>query len=301
MNTMQLSCFVEVAGTLSFSKAANNLHVSQPTVSHQVKSLEDELGVALLARSTRTVRLTEEGHAFLGYAYDLLDLMSRARSHLRHDDRDDAHRLGIGVRSGLEAQLMAPVLHVLHQQDPRLDPVVRMGPPSALADMVENGALDLALAWRNPAGESAGATSFRRLLEVPVACVCAPEHPLARAGRRAVTARDLEGAGRFAVSNPQFSPPALAKAQRAAGLTLREDRIMMCMNDEIALALAASGIACTLMPDVPAMHRAGLCFIPFEGTDPVTLGVRVRRGRTPRLVDRFAAVLAEKLQEEPAS
>ncbi|WP_419058088.1 LysR family transcriptional regulator [Enorma massiliensis] len=43
MNTMQLSCFVEVAAQLSFSKAAEALHVSQPTVSHQIKALEDEL------------------------------------------------------------------------------------------------------------------------------------------------------------------------------------------------------------------------------------------------------------------
>ena len=48
MNTMQLSCFVEVAAQLSFSKAAEALHVSQPTVSHQIKALEDELGCALL-------------------------------------------------------------------------------------------------------------------------------------------------------------------------------------------------------------------------------------------------------------
>lgn len=65
MNTMQLSCFVEVATQLSFSKAAEALHVSQPTVSHQIKALEDELGCALLVRSTRTVRLTDDGFAFL--------------------------------------------------------------------------------------------------------------------------------------------------------------------------------------------------------------------------------------------
>lgn len=52
MNTIQLSCFVEVAAQLSFSKAAEALHVSQPTVSHQIKALEDELGCALLVRST---------------------------------------------------------------------------------------------------------------------------------------------------------------------------------------------------------------------------------------------------------
>lgn len=80
MNTMQLSCFVEVAAQLSFSKAAEALHVSQPTVSHQIKALEDELGCALLVRSTRTVRLTDDGFAFLEYANDILDLAARRAS-----------------------------------------------------------------------------------------------------------------------------------------------------------------------------------------------------------------------------
>lgn len=71
MNTMQLRCFVEVAALISFSKAAEALHVSQPTVSHQIKALEDELGCALLVRSTRTVRLTDDGFAFLEYANDI--------------------------------------------------------------------------------------------------------------------------------------------------------------------------------------------------------------------------------------
>ena len=85
MNTMQLSCFVEVAAQLSFSKAAEALHVSQPTVSHQIKALEDELGCALLVRSTRTVRPTHRRAAHTGHvsleaptAYSLLRTDYRA-------------------------------------------------------------------------------------------------------------------------------------------------------------------------------------------------------------------------------
>lgn len=105
MNTMQLSCFVEVAAQLSFSKAAEALHVSQPTVSHQIKALEDELGCAMLVRSTRTVRLTDDGFAFLEYANDILDLAARAERRLKHKQRPSSLLLRIGVHDGLEAQL----------------------------------------------------------------------------------------------------------------------------------------------------------------------------------------------------
>lgn len=98
MNTMQLSCFVEVAAQLSFSKAAEALHVSQPTVSHQIKALEDELGCVLLVRSTRTVRLTDDGFAFLEYANDILDLAARAERRLKHKQRPSPQQLRIGVQ-----------------------------------------------------------------------------------------------------------------------------------------------------------------------------------------------------------
>ena len=110
MNTMQLACFTEVASTLSFSQAANNLHVSQPTVSHQIKSLEDELGCQLLARSTRSVSLTDEGFALIGYAHDILELSERARRRVAGAEVVSAKTLRIGVNDGIEAQALSPVL-----------------------------------------------------------------------------------------------------------------------------------------------------------------------------------------------
>ena len=77
MNTFQLTCFIAVANTLSFARAAENLHVTQPAVTHQIKVLEQELGVPLLHRSTRSVTLTPEGQTFLEDAKSA-DLPSRA-------------------------------------------------------------------------------------------------------------------------------------------------------------------------------------------------------------------------------
>lgn len=58
MNLFQLECFLAVASHLNFARAAEQLHVTQPTVSHQIRSLEKELGVSLFTRSTRSVALT---------------------------------------------------------------------------------------------------------------------------------------------------------------------------------------------------------------------------------------------------
>lgn len=65
MNTFQLSCFLQVAETLNFARAAEILHVTQPAVTQQIRSLEKELGVPLFHRTTRSVKLTQAGAAFL--------------------------------------------------------------------------------------------------------------------------------------------------------------------------------------------------------------------------------------------
>ncbi|MBP3883537.1 MAG: LysR family transcriptional regulator, partial [Olsenella sp.] len=74
MNTSQLECFVQVALNLNFRRAAEELHLSQPTVSKQIASLEAELGAPLFVRTTREVLLTSLGEAFFKDAQEILRL-----------------------------------------------------------------------------------------------------------------------------------------------------------------------------------------------------------------------------------
>lgn len=88
MNTTQLECFMAVADCLNFSKAAEHLRLTQPAVSHQIKSLEDELEVELFSRSSKSVRLTQEGHMFLQYAGDILKLTGISKAQVKQCRRE---------------------------------------------------------------------------------------------------------------------------------------------------------------------------------------------------------------------
>lgn len=292
MNTMQLECFVEVASCLSFSQAAVNLHVSQPTVSHQIKSLEDELGCALLVRSTRSVSLTDEGFALLGYAHDILELSARAKQRLAGAEVVGAKILRIGVNDGIEAQALVPALAELRRRDADFEPVIRMGPHSALAEMVEDGRLDVVMEYRDPAGAPAGATVFRRLREAPAALVCAADDPLFEGADRLLGLDVFDEKGRVAVGSPHVLPPAISAMQRELLAHVDPERVMMCPNVEVILALVSAGIACTLLPDVVALRREGLRFLLVEGVEPAVYGVRTRRGRLSRLAGEFIGLLA---------
>src|SRR5271156_3471814 len=79
MELHQLRYFCAIAETASFSRAAEQSHISQPSLSQQIRKLEDELGVRLFDRLGRSVRLTELGHAFLPRARTVLRELESAR------------------------------------------------------------------------------------------------------------------------------------------------------------------------------------------------------------------------------
>lgn len=89
MDTMQLKLFVSLSRTLNFTRTAGEFFMSQPTVSNQIRSLESELGMPLLERSSHRVSLTEAGAEFVGYAARMLETQAAAELRLRNlaDDR----------------------------------------------------------------------------------------------------------------------------------------------------------------------------------------------------------------------
>jgi DNA-binding transcriptional LysR family regulator len=93
--------FIAVAEQLNFSKAAQNLHMSQPPLSRQIHQLEEELGVQLLVRNKRRVELTRAGRVFLGEAKRLVVLAERASEAAQRAELEDARTFRVGIGAGL--------------------------------------------------------------------------------------------------------------------------------------------------------------------------------------------------------
>ena len=127
MNTTQLECFLSVSNFLNFSRAAEQLGLTQPAVSHQINTLEDELGVKLFYRTSKRVRLTQQGYLFSQYAQEILSLTRASRARLKESQESSATRFGIGCRSFLELRLLYSVLPRLRAE---LGEVSARKPPS---------------------------------------------------------------------------------------------------------------------------------------------------------------------------
>ena len=106
----QLECFLAAAECLNFSRAAERLRITQPAVSHQIKTLEDELGVSLFSRGARRVDLTREGQLFFRYAGEILKLTGVSKAQVQRCRAGRMQRLGVGCRNAADLKLITPAL-----------------------------------------------------------------------------------------------------------------------------------------------------------------------------------------------
>lgn len=118
MDMRQLRYFVTVAEELSFRRAAERLHISQPPLSQHIKALEDEMGVQLFHRTRREVKLTESGQAFLRETRILLDQMRTAVDAAVRAGKADVGTLRIGLATSALFHLVSQVKLLIEARFP---------------------------------------------------------------------------------------------------------------------------------------------------------------------------------------
>ena len=120
MELRHLRYFVGVAEALSFTKAAHKLHTVQPSLTRQIKNLEDELGVRLLHRTKQKVALTDEGRSFLADAKRVLALAAETVESVRRMHSGEVRALNVGYVSNLFYDLLPRTLASFHQTFPTI-------------------------------------------------------------------------------------------------------------------------------------------------------------------------------------
>lgn len=180
MNWNDLSAFVCVARHASFSKAAQELHLTQPAVTKRVQALETSLSAKLFDRVGKRVHLTDAGSLLLPRAEHLLREISDTQRLLRNLKREVSGVLSLATSHHVGLHRLAPVLREFTQRygDVRLD--IRFEDSEAAHDLVREAESELAVVTLDPMGDPE--LAYERLWHDPLSFVVAAEHPLARAG-----------------------------------------------------------------------------------------------------------------------
>jgi len=156
--------FEAAARNLSFTKAAEELFITQSAVSRQIKALEDHLGVALFERRQRALALTESGHALYRVATDVLERLQAAADQLRAAGR--ARQLSLTTTTGFASLWLIPRLQRFTSLHPDID--VRISATTEVLNL-ERSLVDLAIRYCRPETVPEGA---RRLFGEEVIAVC---------------------------------------------------------------------------------------------------------------------------------
>src|SRR6266850_1753091 len=120
MELRHLKYFVAVAEVLSFTKAAEKLHLAQPSLTRQIHNLEQEIGVQLLNRSKSRVSLTAEGRSFLVDARRLLALAAESVAAVQRLSRGETGQLNIGYTANFNFDLLPRTLSTFRESFPHV-------------------------------------------------------------------------------------------------------------------------------------------------------------------------------------
>jgi len=182
MNLHLLRIFATVARRKSFSRAAEELVISQPAVSKGVRQLERQLGLPLLDRSRGGVALTEAGEMVMSYAqriFAIEDAAEVAVAQLKHAERGT---LAIGASATTGIYLLPALLGAFHRRYPSVQPSLDIASTRDILERLLTSPLDVAFVEGPVEVEGVVVTPWR---EDTLVVIAAPDHPLAQAQQRA--------------------------------------------------------------------------------------------------------------------
>lgn len=298
MELRHLRYFVAVAERLNFRKAAEDLHVSQPALSTQIKDLEYETGVKLLERDTGGVRLTDAGAVLLDEARRLLAQAAAAVAATQSAAAGRRGRLVIGSPGSVAAKVLPAGLRAFRKQYPEVDVVLTEMTGAEPIAALASGAIHIGFAIADHSYPPEHLEHFT-VWRSPMRVVVGPGHRFARARR--VSLADVASERILAIGDPR-QPTPHATRTREIFQSRGWPTLPVAEVDGLdsLLATVASGAGVALLPAIVSEIRTGgvvLKPLTESGPDLFTeLWAMWRDRDTGPLARNFIAVLRRQVQ-----
>ena len=216
MTIRQLEVFLAVARAQSFSRAAEGIHLSQPTLSAHIGDLEEELGVRLFVRHSRSVSLTEPGRVFEDYATRVVATLAAGKQAIAELGGLKRGSLVVGASTTPGTYVLPARIAKFRERYPGITVALRIGNSRAVEERVRDGEVDVAVVGGHLLGPSERCVTAGIVDELQL--IASPEHPVKdgmmsreRLARESLLIREEGSATRQATE----------RALRQAGVTLR--------------------------------------------------------------------------------
>jgi DNA-binding transcriptional LysR family regulator len=295
MDLRHLRYFQAVAEELSFSKAAQRLNIAQPALSRAVQELEEEMGVRLIDRNRRTIRLTPGGEVLLRETGLIFENIDDTLRKVRRTASGEDGELRLGYIGPPTRSFLGPLLKQYHQRYPRVTIVLEERTPERVWEMVSKGRLSVGLTRPVLAHEALGLQSL--LLREEKLCVAVPvDHPFAKLpairwssliDEAVVILARREGAGSY---------DTILAACARAGFAPRIAHTPSVIGTILRYVEAGSGIG--IVPESVSPETADVRLVPLEPVETIPLVMVWSREGDDPAVSAFRDIVVEWLEKK---
>jgi len=251
MTISELRYLVALANRAHFGRAADDCHVSQPTLSTQIRKLEEYLGVTLIERGAKSFSFTAIGQEVVEKARKIVTQVDALRASTRMPQGPLTEPLNLGVIPTLAPYLLPRLLPLVKSHYKRLQPVVHEDLTGHLLERLRGYQIDAALLELPLDGDD---FEVIPLFDEPFWFACAPRHPLAQL--KTVTEGGLRGEPMLLADGHCLRGQALAVCGRTAADEEMIDDFRAASLETIC-PLVAAGFGCTLLPALAARAPQG--------------------------------------------
>ncbi len=276
MDLYQIRYFLAIAETKSFTKAAERLFVSQPSLSAGIKKLEKELGVVLFERGRRKVLLTSSGDFFLEKAQNILKEYQSTLNAFQ--DFKERPILKLGTLHTIRGFNLAKLVGAYRKKHPNVTIELYNSHLEELAKWLEEGKIDLAITSINQKEVS---KTCQKLFEQKLSLAVSPEHPFAR--KSSINLADLEGELLIERINCELWR---ANPQMYKDAGINAQIVYWADNEEWVISLVQVGLGVSIMPiwqDLP-----NIVYVPIaDASLKRTIGLKWRSQQESKAVDWF--------------
>lgn len=265
MNIRDLEYLVALSEYKHFRRAADACHVSQPTLSGQIRKLEDELGIILLERTSRKVLFTQSGLLLVNQARTVLREVKLLREMASNQGKEMAGPLHLGVIPTLSPYLLPYVIPALRENFPELELFIYEAQTQQLLDQLQVGSLDCAVIASVPESES--------FIEIPIfkekmLLAVSDEHKWAK--EKSINMNQLNGHELLMLDDGHCLRNQTFGYCFSAGA--RENTRFQATSLETLRNMVAANAGITLMPELAVLNegnRTGVKYITCHSPEPI--------------------------------
>jgi len=295
MTINQMRCFSMVTKELNFAKAAKLLYVSQPAVTHQIRMLENELGVQLFRRTSRSVRLTPAGIALFQEVDDILGRIEQvSRRAIRAADSPAIH---IGCVSMLSLPQFLEICREFRKLEPEVMINMTDVPHFDYQGMLSSQQLDIVFTPKELISR-VPELNYLRIKKDRLYCVVPEGHRLEN--RESVSCPDLEGET-VIMLDTRNCPPLMAQVQQLISSQTENILINYSSSSGYTCPMVLGGVGIGVMPGFVIPELPGIRKVPFVLDDPLQdgfeYGLAYHQGTLSRAQRSFMRVVKELLCE----